>query len=813
MSASDSAPEVPGFADHLGERFIVPQPSGSLLEFLHFRPDLAAAPFFEAAVKDRMARLANFRHSSYTRVRRFQRGEDRGGAALVSTHVPGRRLAEILQIAARAGMTPPPVATLALARQLMTAAALMHDYGPDIFHGALTPERLILPGEGRVVVCEYVLGAVFEQAAPAWGLPAVWRDWRVPTLSDAGLARYGRRVDLLQIGLIVLAFMLGRSLSASDYPEALPRLLDEASAGAAAAEAAGLAEPLRGWLASLLFPEQPSAFRTLVEAQKAFGALLPSAAQAGEASPSTLQAFLDRCEAVAFPPSSDAGRPAGPTPETLKSAAAMLEAASAARGQPPAAADVLFPPSGDGRLAGEPTVAAPEPATDWFTPSGDYAGFDQSPCDVVPAFEVTQEPAPLAPDLPESSGLAELAAEAEPALLPAQEAEPPVQPEPAADQPQLAAEMSAPFPQPPVAGPATTDGPAQVPAPVHDELPRPEPRHTTPRVRPASGSQHGGGVVRPAVSARREIPWRKIVLAACALLVIAAAAVVAPMAWTRIMGGAPPVGHLAVESTPPGAEVVLDGKPAGRTPANLETTAGQHHVEVRVGGSSRAAWVSVPEGGAFVHRVSLPEAAIRGGLRLVTNPPGGTVSVDGKDHGKTPVRVDDLVPGPHRVVATGPFGPVEQEVAVVGGEMTEVTVPTVGWVRVRAPYPLRVSEQGRLYGETSGQSLMVPAGRHHFDLANPTLALKVRQFADVQPGTVVTIPFEAPMGMMNLSSDEPAQVWLDGRLIGQTPLTTLPVALGSHEVVFRHERLGDVRYAVNVTLAAPVRLVVTFKKK
>ena len=72
VSALDSPFQIPGFRDRLGDRVIVPQPSGALLEYLHFCDALADAPFLGQALKDRIGRLASFSHSSYCRVRRVQ---------------------------------------------------------------------------------------------------------------------------------------------------------------------------------------------------------------------------------------------------------------------------------------------------------------------------------------------------------------------------------------------------------------------------------------------------------------------------------------------------------------------------------------------------------------------------------------------------------------------------------------------------------------------------------------------------------------------------------------------------------------------
>ncbi|HSK08338.1 MAG TPA: PEGA domain-containing protein [Vicinamibacterales bacterium] len=817
--ASDSTPEVPGFADPLGDRVIVPQPSGSLLEFLYFRHDLASAPFFEPAVKDRLTRLTNFRHSSYTRVRRLQRGEDRGGLALVSTHIPGRRLSEILQIAGRSGTCAPVSAVLALSRQLMTAVALMHDYGPDIFHGAIGPERLILAGDGRVVLCEYVLGTAFEQAVPAWGVKTLWRERRIAMLPDASVARYGRRVDLLQIGLVVLACLLGRPLAASDYPEGLPRLLDAARETTAKGEAAPLGPELRAWLSALLGLDAASTFRTLVDAQKELAAVLQPRGRL-EASPQALQAFVEQCEgawtpdAVSRDPAAEEPR----TPSTLTSAAAMLDAAATRAESPARAADAWWTPAG-AELEDDPGQTAPETAASgedaWFKPVEDSLSPHLGCCDEVPAL--TLGPGPVAASLPDGpepiEGQPELPQEIRQVLPPDLAQAPPP------DFGQVEAPDAALDTMPPAAPqevgralweeepPAPRSAPEEVPV-----APSEEPTATSRPPAPVSRIGSGGTAVRNRRSPRRTPSWAVVAAAVCVLIVIAAGAIVAPMAWSRAMGG-PPIGQLVVESDPSGADIVLDGKEAGRTPATLTVAPGPHHLEVRGGGSSRAAWVTVPEGEPLTHKVSMPEAALRAALTIMTNPPGGTVSVDGTDHGKAPVRLQDLTPGTHRILAVGPFGPVEEELRVEGGTSSSVTVATVGWVKIRAPYPLEVSEKGQVYGETSGQALMVPAGRHHFDLVNADVALKVRQFAHVPAGSVVTIPFEPPLGMMNLSSDEPAEVLLDGSLIGRTPMTTLPVPLGPHEVVFRHGTLGDVRYSVNVSLAAPVRLAVTFKKK
>jgi hypothetical protein len=187
--------------------------------------------------------------------------------------------------------------------------------------------------------------------------------------------------------------------------------------------------------------------------------------------------------------------------------------------------------------------------------------------------------------------------------------------------------------------------------------------------------------------------------------------------------------------------------------------------------------------------------------------------VDGVSYGRGPVKIPDIAPGTHLVVVESEWGTNEVEVKVETGRANSVTVATAGWLEFKVPIALEVSEGGKRYGTSSQGRVMVPSGRHHFELTNQDVALRLRQFVYVQPGEVVQVPVELPMGMINLQSDQVAEVFIDGESVGQTPQLSVPVALGRHEVTFRHAKLGEVKYPVVVTLAAPVRISVKFNKK
>ena len=97
-----------------------------------------------------------------------------------------------------------------------------------------------------------------------------------------------------------------------------------------------------------------------------------------------------------------------------------------------------------------------------------------------------------------------------------------------------------------------------------------------------------------------------------------------------------------VISEPAGAEVLVDGKAQGTTPAQLELDAGTHRVELRHPGFRK--WVSdvqvvanQPQTLGPV-RLGLPD----GTLVVRTEPAGANVSVGGAFRGRTPVTLDGV---------------------------------------------------------------------------------------------------------------------------------------------------------------------------
>jgi len=233
-AASDTRPGglfawyTPGHSDQLGDRLrLFDNTDGPPLELLRLRPDLAASPAFERALRARVEELRDFHDERYARVCRTDRlPEPGGGLAVVSERTEGPRLSEMLRLTGQRGVRLPASLTLTQIANLVDAVAALHARGSSLAHGALGPERLVVGPDGRLLVTEYVLGSALS------GLcldpDRAWRQFGLALPAEAAGASFDQRTDVVQIGTIALALVLSRVLTADDHPGRMQALVLEA---------------------------------------------------------------------------------------------------------------------------------------------------------------------------------------------------------------------------------------------------------------------------------------------------------------------------------------------------------------------------------------------------------------------------------------------------------------------------------------------------------------------------------------------------------------------------------------------------------
>jgi hypothetical protein len=219
------------------------------------------------------------------------------------------------------------------------------------------------------------------------------------------------------------------------------------------------------------------------------------------------------------------------------------------------------------------------------------------------------------------------------------------------------------------------------------------------------------------------------------------------------------LGRIAVQSTPVGATILLDGQPRGLTPIELpDVSAGEHELVLDYNGQRVRQTVTVAAGTTTT--VALP---IQGSA----------------------VEMAGLMPA---------------------------AVPTTGTVLVQAPFEMEVFENGRRLGLT-GTRLTLAPGRYLLEIVSDTLAFRTEARVEVVAGRNSRLPVALPKGTVHLNAAPWAEVWVDGTKVGETPIGNLSLPIGPHEIVFKHPDLGEQLHAATVTAAAPLRLSVDMTRK
>jgi hypothetical protein len=267
---------------------------------------------------------------------------------------------------------------------------------------------------------------------------------------------------------------------------------------------------------------------------------------------------------------------------------------------------------------------------------------------------------------------------------------------------------------------------------------------------------------------------------------------------------------LTIDSRPSGAEVEIDGDRSGVTPLTIAIAPGAHTAKLRATGAERTWRLEVAAGSHVVHYLELqPDKPVSasGRLSIVTEPPGARVVVNGSPRGVSPVAID-VAPAKHTVAVTNDAGSAERVVITEPGVAKEVVfalptakAPRAGWVTITSPFPVLLVEDSRIVGaaaQGTSARIMLEAGRHHVVLRNEELAYESSRSIDVDPGGVMSIQVTPPTAPVSVNARPWAEVLIDDKSVGVTPLANLLVPIGPHQFTFRHPELGERKQAVVV---------------
>ncbi len=287
MHDTPLAPVATGWSDGLGRRTIVIDGDQRWLR-LHVCSDLADAPLFETAVRLAAKRAGDSLAPDRALARWVDRQHD--GHLVVTGPAPdARRIAGWLERAAKSSRPLPVDGAVTIAMRLLAAVTAFHA-SMKRAHGTLSVERTWIQGNGAIVLVDGIFAEALESLG--WGRERLWRELHVPMPTAASLPRFDPRADLTQVAVITLELLLGRPLTANEYPQAVIDLITETTPGAASLPPDRVASGLRMWLQCAIPTHPRAAFTSVTEAFTALERLSHDTLIA-RTGPKTLAAWLN----------------------------------------------------------------------------------------------------------------------------------------------------------------------------------------------------------------------------------------------------------------------------------------------------------------------------------------------------------------------------------------------------------------------------------------------------------------------------------------------------------------------------------------
>ena len=295
-----------------------------------------------------------------------------------------------------------------------------------------------------------------------------------------------------------------------------------------------------------------------------------------------------------------------------------------------------------------------------------------------------------------------------------------------------------------------------------------------------------------------------------------------------------PEGSITVTSDPSGAFATLDAGQQYLTPFSFpQVVTGMHTITVSKDGYvTYTTRVQVEQDSHPRVHASLSRTQVTGTLDLHSVPEGADVKIDNLWQGQTPQRIGNLAAGTHTLsLRLAGYQTVTREVMISSGQETRVhqvlekvspeartgslmvsTTPAGASVYLNGDYQGTTPVSGALdlTDLDPGIYTLLLTAQHREDLSTPVTVAAGR----ITPVNVELKPASTPAGMngtLSISSvPAGAQILLDNRFIGYTPVILSSVGPGEYSLVLKMAGYGDysnrVQIAAGMTTTASINL-------
>ncbi len=189
-------------------------------------------------------------------------------------------------------------------------------------------------------------------------------------------------------------------------------------------------------------------------------------------------------------------------------------------------------------------------------------------------------------------------------------------------------------------------------------------------------------------------------------------------------------------------------------------------------------------------------------VRVVSNPSGARVLLDGQAAGTTPMEIS-VTPGESGTLRVELEGYKAQGMTLAwddlsaaqrqSGELSfrlEAKVPP-GFLVLNAGYPVTVTVAGRRQGSGAQLRLPLPPGEYEITVSAPEVFLQQTRRVSVASDSEVPLSLPAAIATTVTAVPGNCRVSIDGRFVDFTPLIDVPVVAGNHAFLFEWPTLGQ----------------------
>ncbi|MGR3174615.1 MAG: PEGA domain-containing protein [Candidatus Scalindua sp.] len=279
-------------------------------------------------------------------------------------------------------------------------------------------------------------------------------------------------------------------------------------------------------------------------------------------------------------------------------------------------------------------------------------------------------------------------------------------------------------------------------------------------------------------------------------------------------------GSIRIESTPPNAEIYLDGEKVGTTPDTLlSIVPGQHEVEVKMDGYE--AWsenVDVETDKETFLTVVLKLRT--GSLSIKSKPAKAEIFLNGEGVGTLPKTLTDLKPGKYSVEVRLAGYEVWSETVDIEADLektltAELQTKTGSIIIESKPAKAKVYLDGEEVGTTPATLMSVAPGVHEVEVRMDGYDVWSKSVeVEAEREKVLTSVLRIRTGSFSVNSEPAnAMIYLDGDYIGTTPEIIRSSVLGTHVVEIRKEgyevwrEIVDIKVGEGKALTAALQMI------